>query len=226
MILAFAKLRNHHSGGQDCVGHLSLTKLKFPFSLMDTIHQDWAYGDGMGSIDVRATANGSLILPDTTYPNCLLVHTMFHDYANFDTYGGHIHSMSYTDDHYEWYTEDSEVPVLGVYKGIAIDVYYMGPYFTYFTSAYILQKKNFGTLIESNAIIHPPYVFPNPTSGRIEIRAGIEFDRITISDITGCKIKSIPNSSNHIDLADLSAGTYFIQFISATAVLTQKLIKL
>lgn len=225
LVLSFAKSCGHFYATLGCVMQLDFTKLRFPFHLMDSIHENWSHFDRAGYIDVRAASYGTLILPDTTYLNCLLVHTMLYDYANYDTHGGHIHSMSYSDDHYEWYTTNAEVPVFSVYKGMAVDVYYMGPSFSFYKSAFMLNRKQIDTHIEIIAQAPPLCIYPNPTKGIIEFRSDLEFDKITILDIHGRSIRTVPSSSTQIDIGDLPAGLYFIQFISANSVLTQRLIK-
>jgi hypothetical protein len=88
-------------------------------------------------------------------------------------------------------------------------------------------------IAESTPAISGAQVFPNPASGNCTLTyqlANAGNVELSITDLSGRKIRTIENgyqpAGNHaqqIGLEGLSAGMYFIQIISGSAVMTQKI---
>ncbi|HNO70530.1 MAG TPA: PKD domain-containing protein, partial [Bacteroidia bacterium] len=77
-------------------------------------------------------------------------------------------------------------------------------------------------LYEENDFI----VYPNPTAGEFTVTMNKKYEQLTISDITGSTLLSIPVQGNQmkVQLPDFKAGLYFIQLHSGSEIKTQKLI--
>ncbi|RRJ91827.1 T9SS C-terminal target domain-containing protein [Paenimyroides tangerinum] len=69
-------------------------------------------------------------------------------------------------------------------------------------------------------------IFPNPTSGELNISAvnGLELNEVSIFDLTGRKVKSFQNSST-LDVSNLATGTYVIEIKTNEGRGTSKFIK-
>ena len=68
-------------------------------------------------------------------------------------------------------------------------------------------------------------VYPNPSSDQLTINANMDIHSIQIIDITGKTVKSFNNKLTTIDIANLSAGVYFIQLIGEENTITKKFVK-
>jgi len=68
-------------------------------------------------------------------------------------------------------------------------------------------------------------VYPNPTSHQISIFSGeLTINEIKILDSTGKLIKTIKQSTNTINVSDLSQGIYFVQILSDKKTITKKFV--
>ena len=67
-------------------------------------------------------------------------------------------------------------------------------------------------------------VYPNPTSGKIEL-LGVEYGTIKIIDNFGRLIWKAQQSATEIDISNLPSGVYFIQIILDDQFVTKKIIK-
>ena len=67
-------------------------------------------------------------------------------------------------------------------------------------------------------------IYPNPTSDQLTIESELDINEVSIVDLTG---KTILTSSYeaHINVANLSAGVYFIKLINDNKTVTKKFIK-
>ena len=75
-----------------------------------------------------------------------------------------------------------------------------------------------------NAILPHLEIYPNPTSGRIELK-GLDPDRMEIMDIQGKILLSFEDPGPAIDISQLSDGLYFIKVSADGAHFTMKIIK-
>ena len=89
------------------------------------------------------------------------------------------------------------------------------------------QPSKFGTITfkevftSSTSIANIVNVYPNPTSGRLNISK--EVDTITVTDVTGATVISENNTSS-IDLSSYTSGIYTVNIETADQVITQKVI--
>ena len=69
-------------------------------------------------------------------------------------------------------------------------------------------------------------IYHNPTSDILNISAinGLEYQEVSIVDLTGRKIKSVSNSTS-IDVSDLASGTYIINIKTSEGKASSKFIK-
>ena len=68
-------------------------------------------------------------------------------------------------------------------------------------------------------------IFPIPTLNQLSINTELEFNEISIIDITGKTIKTIKQNTNTINVADLSKGIYFIKLVTDEGTITKKFVK-
>jgi WD40 repeat protein len=68
-------------------------------------------------------------------------------------------------------------------------------------------------------------IFPNPSSGKIEL-IGVECARVIIIDYFGRVTLKVERSESEIDISDLAAGIYFLQINAADQWISKKLIKI
>ena len=57
-------------------------------------------------------------------------------------------------------------------------------------------------------------IFPNPTSDQINVKSECEILKLSITNVMGKKVKSIPNTKQknlQVDISDLSSGHYNIK---------------
>lgn len=67
-------------------------------------------------------------------------------------------------------------------------------------------------------------LYPNPTSGMVHIQAGdARVERVEVLDINGRVLQSVNDTL--LNVAHLSAGTYFVRIISDKGAITKKMIK-
>jgi len=69
-------------------------------------------------------------------------------------------------------------------------------------------------------------VYPNPTSNELRIVGTKFIEMILVYNLKGQLIMQINNPENNIDLTELNAGHYFLEFISSDGVETIQVIKL
>lgn len=68
-------------------------------------------------------------------------------------------------------------------------------------------------------------LFPNPTSQQLSIETVLKLTEIKIIDLTGKLIKTIKQNTNTVNVADLTAGIYFIKLITDEMTITKKFVK-
>jgi hypothetical protein len=68
-------------------------------------------------------------------------------------------------------------------------------------------------------------IYPNPTSTQISINTKLTLSEIRIIDITGKVVITTKESTNTINVSDLSNGIYFIQLITDERTITKKFVK-
>ena len=69
-------------------------------------------------------------------------------------------------------------------------------------------------------------IYPNPSTGIINIKSDGNIEKVEIFDINGKQIKQIPlnNKLSSIDLSKNAKGIYFVKLISGDTVSVQKVI--
>lgn len=70
----------------------------------------------------------------------------------------------------------------------------------------------------------PELLYPNPANGRVFIRAA-DINTISILDITGRNVLTLPYDVNGIDISRLAAGIYTVRMQGQGIISTAKLIK-
>lgn len=68
-------------------------------------------------------------------------------------------------------------------------------------------------------------IFPNPTSGTINISSPDYFTAVNVYDIKGQLLKTFQQVSNLIDLSEFKTGIYILKFLSKDKMMIQKVIK-
>ena len=67
-------------------------------------------------------------------------------------------------------------------------------------------------------------IYPNPTTGVINIMGINNFEKLQIFDLQGKLVKTYSSFTNQIDINNLTSGNYTIKIISEDSVITKKLV--
>jgi len=67
-------------------------------------------------------------------------------------------------------------------------------------------------------------IFPNPTTGIVNLIGVENFEQMQIFNIQGKLVKNITSYTNQINMSNLSPGNYILKIISNKTVITKKLI--
>jgi len=97
-----------------------------------------------------------------------------------------------------------------------------------YTQNFSIEVKPLG--VDENAELSGVRVFPNPTTGELNIEYGIlNIDNVEVFDVYGRNQKIIVNSQlsilNSIDISHLPAGTYFVKIITEQGEIVKKVVK-
>ncbi|NND63121.1 MAG: T9SS type A sorting domain-containing protein, partial [Flavobacteriaceae bacterium] len=94
-------------------------------------------------------------------------------------------------------------------------------------SGHVKMYEVDATLDITESVLSNNIVYPNPANKYVNFANLDHVEKISIYSIHGQELKSIDveNSTKHIDISDLSVGTYFIRLISGDSIRTLKLIK-
>ncbi len=89
-------------------------------------------------------------------------------------------------------------------------------------------KVTAASLAVSNVTTSKVSLYPNPVSDSFELKLAQNYDaskvKVTISDLTGRKVKSFSNANSY-NVSDLNSGVYVVTVSDGAHTFTQKLIK-
>jgi hypothetical protein len=70
-------------------------------------------------------------------------------------------------------------------------------------------------------------IYPNPTSGLLQINASINLEVIRLIDLTGRELQrsNVNAQQQRLNISNLPTGTYFLQLISGNEVVTRPVVK-
>lgn len=166
------------------------------------------YEYGIGAVDISADAYGTLILPDSTYPNTLRVKRR--EACKYDwTYNNIGPHNIYTsvDEYYEWYSESSHT--------------------------FLLQLKLHISTTKVDELSDRLHVdiHPNPANDLLNIDLGAdngEIKQVAMDDIIGRTV--VNYAGNHLgnklalDVSDLPPGSYFLRIKTPKGVAIKKVL--
>jgi len=95
---------------------------------------------------------------------------------------------------------------------------------TCFTSTNIQTVNVVITSIDKKAILNKIKIYPNPANSFIEIKTDLDYNSISIMDVTGKAIKQL-DSQTKIDISDLTNGIYFIKITGEKSSVIRKFLK-
>mgnify|MGYP001379470318 FL=1 len=95
---------------------------------------------------------------------------------------------------------------------------------TCFTSTNIQTVNVVITSIDKKAILNKIKIYPNPANSFIEIKTDLDYNSISIMDVTGKAIKQL-DSQTKIDISDLTNGIYFIKITGEKSSVIRKFVK-
>lgn len=75
--------------------------------------------------------------------------------------------------------------------------------------------------IEENDSFNSVTIYPNPTTGKIQINTNDEIQRVVVRNILGETVKTI--SSKNLNISDQPNGVYFIEVVTETGRFSEKL---
>jgi len=189
----------------------TLPVLRFPLSFNSIIYE---HNNSEHPYNIKilkkTDAYGSLVTPDSTYSNLLRVNT-YDFYSRYITHG----AKGYEIKTYEWYAENSELPLMSV-QFRRVFTFSMGyESSTYDTMACVFKSKlsdPFSFNMGNDGNVN---VYPNPASNYIKIRAKEPIKNIEIVDALGIVKLAIDDLSDSdtafLNLSFLANGFYFIK---------------
>ena len=68
-------------------------------------------------------------------------------------------------------------------------------------------------------------LYPNPTVGRVSLKATAEVERVDILDMAGRILKSIDGPASTVSFGDMPKGVYFVRVTTARGVSVEKVVK-
>lgn len=175
-----------------------------------TINTDFTYA----GIESCATISGNLILGLGEYYDFVLQSRNYSNDESNCAPGEAEYAM--------WELTNTNILDALIYEGNDGNDYLMWEYAPGFLSHF------------SNVLLSTPEnsqdhvrIFPNPVKHLLYVQSAVAgFDVVTISDINGRTIMSLPNlTSNQIDVSNLTAGLYFVTLTTAEGLVTKKFIK-
>ena len=95
---------------------------------------------------------------------------------------------------------------------------------TCFTSTNSQMVNVVITSIDKKAILNKIKIYPNPANSFIEIKTDLDYNSISIMDVTGKAIKQL-DSQTKIDISDLTSGIYFIKITGKENTVIRKFVK-
>lgn len=158
----------------------------------------------------KGDAYGTIIIPDSTYSDVLRTNTYF-DY--FQEAGMSHDSYGRTTNTYEWYTDDSELPLMKVVVSDSWTMNSFGgsglPNHTYDTTAWIFTTKINHNLPDSI------FVFPCPAYDWVYLKTYYDVNKLSIYNIEGrlvSELFNLPGKIKHpIEIINLEKGIYILR---------------
>ena len=158
-----------------------------------------------GDVHMEADAQGTITLPNgTVLTDVLRVHVEENFRGMYDLGTGLTEIMSIDDDFYYWFHEDYTNPIF---------VYGITTVSSMSSPDEETEALRFQPIIASEAPVTNTVsnlVYPNPSTGIINITNSSDYNTVTVLDIQGKVVKNV-KSASQIDLNSLSNGTYFIK---------------
>ncbi|PCJ27213.1 MAG: hypothetical protein COA97_04405 [Flavobacteriales bacterium] len=201
--------------------------LKFPITYPNVFNETFAgtvenIGAGQttnrsGTSVVSADGYGTLILPYTTVNNVLKV-TIIGSYIDML---GTTQVASFTDTIITFYDALNKVFIANY------TVLYVNGALISTSTNYINQTDLITGLETMNTKENTVLIYPNPTKSNFIIESNKRLELLQLLDLTGKVVKDIKPSFStrqHINVADLSKGLYFVKYKDEKGVHTQKVI--
>lgn len=213
-----------HAPTQACP--VDKTLLEFPLAFSDSISMFWSCGMIEAEGFIRADAYGSLYLPGgKVYPDVLRVYS--YERRDYDWHG----TPSSPFDtvfirRYEWYAQESEVPVFSI-EYFEKHRYEMGYFwFTYDTSIMIFDHASSAlSLAGHSAVKGSLKVYPQPAGESLHVEFHSKWTgeiRLCLFHISGTaplyfQTETIMPGSNHwaVDIGAFPPGLYILELIHA-----------
>lgn len=210
------------------VGCNSTYILKFPFTYLDSINQNWHNGLLYGKNNVKSDGFGTLILPGLVYTNTLRVHTYIYEYDEPYPYSPHAYFSKWYWDIYDWYDVNSQMPIFSIvcYKHTTshygwVDI--LSNDTSVYVYSHLENPENLGINLKLIDVPHVT-VYPNPASDQILldfISNTTDLCKFELLDMFGIikeqyGLHLIVNGSNNLtfDLNNLKSGVYFLKCFS------------
>ncbi len=197
-----------------------ITLLQFPFTYGDSISDETNFGNDSESLTLKAVAYGRLILPDTTYNPVIMLHRDDYYLWDLGITGAHqVYSEKFLDV-YEFYSEDSDLPVFTIEFDFSYSICDDQEFWKYDTTLMVYDHTEIlnSTMISENQI--DCSVTPNPFRDRtvFEISCPVSANAsllifnssgLKVDEIYGISLSHKKTTIEYIRSPGLSSGVYF-----------------
>ncbi|RZJ69796.1 T9SS type A sorting domain-containing protein [Flavobacterium sp.] len=150
---------------------------------------------------------GSLVTPAGSYASVLKMKTTLVTDQTV-TYEGQATPTQTTAVIYSWFDPAVGIPVLTA-TGTEVGGQFVPARVTYFGQSLRVSENS----------LQDVSLYPNPTTGVLNLSRDLSVDAIFVYDILGAKV------GNSLDLSDLSFGIYFVRVTTKDGSLTRKIVK-
>ncbi len=173
-----------------------------------------------GEIVISADAQGTLILPNGTFNNVLRIHLFEEFRIKAYMEGLPVMNSLIEDDYYYWFHDTILQPVL-IYGKTFLNSSEEAEVLRY-------QPIDLTTHIDETDIVFPKIdIYPNPSSGIVNISSFENIDNIEIYDVLGKLIYNsddIVNNFLKLDISDYPDGLYLIKIKSSDNYISKKIL--
>ncbi|MFA6261671.1 MAG: M1 family aminopeptidase [Bacteroidia bacterium] len=180
------------------------------------VFAQWFYGEGFPVFEVIWKHENDTVYIKTTQTGSAEITPFFYTPVDYRIY--YNNTFKQVRVIHDSVTRHYKIPVTGMVGSIQID-----PDNWIINDATILQDNTTGLKTKQAATLQLQ-VFPNPSSGMLEIKSNGRNGMLFLSDIAGRELFHLPLASQ-LNIEDLEAGTYFLTLKTNEGSTTLKIIK-
>lgn len=180
------------------------------------VFAQWFYGEGFPVFEVIWKQENDTVYIKTTQTGSAEITPLFNTPVDYRIY--YNNTFKQVRVLHDSATRHYKIPVAGLVGSVQID-----PDNWIINDATILQDNTTGLRAKQAATLQLQ-VFPNPSSGMLEIKSNSRNGMLYLSDIAGREVYQHPFATQ-LNLEEIEAGTYFLTLKTSEGSVTLKIIK-